>query len=114
MIKITSKLHGVEVAGMRHPAMTVNYADAQISDEQLAEFMQSEYLTVDLDGESVERLAEVENYDNATDDGEKVAEATRELAEPVVELEPIDPPEPIAEPKPAATKKTAGKSKAKS
>lgn len=57
MIKITSKLHGVEVAGMRHPTRTVHYTDEQISDEQLAEMQQSEYLTVEADGDSVIRLA---------------------------------------------------------
>ncbi len=57
MIKITSKLHGVEVGGMRHPTRTVHYTDDQISDEQLAEMRQSEYLTVEADGDSVIRLA---------------------------------------------------------
>lgn len=49
MIHITSKLHGVEVSGMRHPATTVHYREDQIEPEQLAAFMESEYLTVEID-----------------------------------------------------------------
>ena len=50
-IHITSTLHGIEIAGMRHPNRTVTYTEDQITDEQLAEFQASPYLTVEIDGE---------------------------------------------------------------
>lgn len=51
MIHITAKkIHGIEVAGMRHPMQTVHYTDDLITDEQLAEMQASEFLTVEVDG----------------------------------------------------------------
>lgn len=73
MIHITSKLHGVEVSGMRHPMRTVNYTDDQISDEQLAAFLQSEYLTVGADADSAERLREIAFDDELGPPAEPVA-----------------------------------------
>lgn len=75
MIHITSKLHGVEVAGMRHPANTVHYSEDQIEPEQLAAFMESEYLTVEIDGPEGQtitiesRTIETGAGDAATGDG---------------------------------------------
>lgn len=48
-IRITSSLHGIEVAGTRHPISTVHYNDDQFTEEELAAFEASDYLTVDRD-----------------------------------------------------------------
>lgn len=68
MIHITSKLHGVEVSGMRHPATTVHYREDQIEPEQLAAFKQSEYLTIEID-EPEGQTFEAGTGDDATGDG---------------------------------------------
>lgn len=49
MIHISSKIHGIEVGGVRHPMQTVHYQDDQFTDEELADFMGSEFLTVEQD-----------------------------------------------------------------
>ena len=64
-IHITSTMHGIEIAGMRHPNRTVTYTEDQITDEQLAEFQASPYLTVEIDGDP---------QDAGATDGEAVSE----------------------------------------
>ena len=49
MIHISSKIHGIEVGGMRHPMQTVHYQPEQLTPEQLAECQASEYLAVEID-----------------------------------------------------------------
>lgn len=51
MIHISSRIHGIEVGGMRHPMQTVHYQEDQIEPEQLEAFLASEYLTVEVDKE---------------------------------------------------------------
>lgn len=67
MIHIASTIHGIEVAGYRHPLQTVRYHDDQFTADELAKLQASEYLTVEIDpqpdqpekpAESVEQPAE--------------------------------------------------------
>lgn len=68
MIRIASKIHGIEVAGMRHPMQTVHYREDQIEPEQLHECVQSEFLTVEIDGPNGESITlapdNIEFYDD--------------------------------------------------
>lgn len=101
MIHISSRIHGIEVGGMRHPLQTVHYQEDQIEPEQLEAFLASEYLTVEIDiEESV--------IDGAAAEAAALAEA-QELAEAAAEAaNPGDtPPEDqaIVEPKKAVKNK---------
>lgn len=49
MIHITSRIHGIDIAGVRHPMQIVHYNDDQFTDEQLAAFEDSEFLIVERD-----------------------------------------------------------------
>ncbi len=77
MIRIASKIHGIEVAGMRHPMQTVHYQNDQIEPEQLVEFVKSEFLTVEIDGPNGETITlephMIETFDDETG-GEKPAD----------------------------------------
>ncbi len=68
MIRISSKIHGIEVGGMRHPMQTVCYTEEQIQPEQLDAFLASEFLTVEIDApaEPADELAEDPADDEAT------------------------------------------------
>lgn len=70
MIRIASKIHGIEVAGMRHPMQTVHYQNDQIEPEQLVEFVKSGFLTVEVDGPNGESITlephMIETFDDET------------------------------------------------
>lgn len=77
MIHISSKIHGVEVAGIRHPMQTVHYPDDVFTTEQLEEFKASEYLTVELDEPVIS--PDAEKVDPVTEelDAEKVLKQSK-------------------------------------
>lgn len=56
MIRISSKIHGIEIGGMRHPMQTVHYREDQITPEQLEAFQACEFLTVEVDAPATNEL----------------------------------------------------------
>jgi len=98
MIHITSSIHGVEVAGVRHPNITVHYQDDTFTSAQLEAFEAAGFLTVQFDSD--EPVAETVSDQAGSDEPD--AEAGSDQAgsdEPVAEADSdqAGSDEPVAE-----------------